>query len=135
MLGIATETVVQVIACARDHEARREGWTDVLESGFREENDPSDFPHGFGGESEPCQLAELLASLNDEERASLLALSWVGRGIIPPAEIADAIDAARAEAAGKPGNMLMSIPMLGDYLEDGLEKLGLATGDASPKLD
>lgn len=123
MLGISAEKVVQVIACARDHEAQSQGWKDALESGFSEENDPPDFPHSFGGESEPCRLEEVLAGLTDDERASLLALAWVGRGIFPPQDIADAIEAARAEAVGKPGNVLMRIPMLGDYLEDGLEKL------------
>jgi hypothetical protein len=123
MLGISAEKVVQVIACARDHEAQSQGWKHALESGFGDEGEPPDFPHSFGGESETCQLAELLASLSDEERASLLALAWVGRGIFAPEEIGDAIEAARIEAAGKPGNVLMGIPMLGDYLEDGLEKL------------
>lgn len=122
MLGISAEKVVEVIACARDHEAQSKGWKDVLETGFSEDNDPPDFPHSFGGESEPCQLEELLAGLSDDERAGLLALAWVGRGIFPPQEISDAIEAAKAEAVGKPGNVLMGIPMLGDYLEDGLEK-------------
>src|SRR5688572_20176770 len=101
MLEISTEKLAQVITCARDHDTRTHSWTDVLESGFSEETEPHDIP-ADESRDDPCELAELLDALNEEEQASLLALAWVGRGIFPPEEIAEATQAAKAEAVGKP---------------------------------
>ena len=130
MIGISTEKVVRIIACAREHDARDHGWKDALESGFSEENDLLVLSE-FGGEGEQSELAVILGELNDEEQASLVALAWVGRGAFSPGEIAEAIEAAKADAASKAGNYLMGIPLLADYLEDGLDKLGVSVAETS----
>lgn len=125
MLGISNEKLAQIIRCAKDHDTKTHSWTDALESGFSEESEPHGIPAYEGGD-EPCELAELLGALDEQEQASVLALAWVGRGIFPPEEIAEATEAAKAEAVGKPATVLMGIPMLADYLEDGLDKLAAA---------
>jgi hypothetical protein len=123
MLGISTEKVVEIIACAKEHDTRSHSWKDALESGFGNENEPPGI-HGFG-EGDQSDLAAALGVLSEEEQAGLLALAWIGRSVFPPAKIGDAIAAAKAEQASKI-SALMGIPLLADYLEDGLDKLGVA---------
>lgn len=71
------------------------------------------------------ELRALLSDLNVDESASLIALAWIGRGDFEAAEWLDALAEARERGAGrKAAKYLMGMPMLGDWLEDGLEALG-----------
>jgi hypothetical protein len=123
MLGISTEKVVEIIACAKEHDTRSNSWKHALESGFGDESEPPSL-HRFG-EGDQSDLAAAIGVLSEDEQASLLALAWIGRSVFPPSKIGDAIAAAKAEAAGKI-SALMGIPLLADYLEEGLHKLGVA---------
>ncbi|MFE1600715.1 DUF3775 domain-containing protein [Methylobacterium sp. ID0610] len=73
------------------------------------------------------ELREVIAGLNDDERAELVALVFVGRGDMEPEEFADAVRLARErEAAGtSTADYLLGIPNVGDLLAEGLEGLGL----------
>lgn len=76
-------------------------------------------------ESEDLTARELRALINDlnvDEAAELVALAWLGRGDYDAAEWAEALVAARQQR--RTANYLMGMPMLGDYLEEGLEALG-----------
>lgn len=125
MLGISDEKVAQIIHCAREHDARQDSWKDALESGFGEENVAAPAYNEFAAQNEQSELAEALDELNDDEQAWLVALAWVGRGIFSPEDFGQALEAARADAIPKAGAYLISIPLLADYLEDGLGKLGV----------
>lgn len=71
------------------------------------------------------ELRALIGDLNVDESAALIALAWIGRGDFDAAEWADAVAEARERGAGrKTAKYLMGMPMLGDWLEDGLEALG-----------
>jgi hypothetical protein len=66
------------------------------------------------------ELVGAINSLNDEERARLVALAWVGRGTYDLGEWWDAIATAKSEHGKRTAQYLLSLPLLGDYLEDGL---------------
>lgn len=70
------------------------------------------------------ELRELIADLNVDEAADLVALVWVGRGDYDAAEWEDAVAAARERANRRTATYLLGLPMLADYLEEGLEALG-----------
>lgn len=70
------------------------------------------------------ELRALIEDLNVDEAAELVALAWVGRGDYEASEWLDALAAARQQNARRTANYLMGMPMLGDYLEEGLEALG-----------
>lgn len=70
------------------------------------------------------ELRELIADLNVDEAADLVALVWVGRGDYDAAEWEDAVAAARERANKRTATYLLGMPMLADYLEEGLEALG-----------
>jgi hypothetical protein len=72
-----------------------------------------------------AQLHEFIAGLNDDEKAQLTAIAWIGRGSFEPEEIDDAIDTARTEATIPTEDYLMGMPHLAENLESGLEMLGI----------
>lgn len=71
------------------------------------------------------ELRALIADLNVDEAAELIAIMWIGRGDFDTGEWNEAVADARERGAGRrAANYLLSIPMLGDWLETGLESIG-----------
>lgn len=70
------------------------------------------------------ELVEMISTLNEDEQIELVALAWLGRGSYAVEEWAD----ARAEAArahnDRTAQYLMGMPLLADYLEEGLAAFG-----------
>ena len=70
------------------------------------------------------ELRELIDDLNVDEAAELVALVWVGRGDYDAAEFLTAVETARSSATQKTSKYLLGMPMLGDWLEEGLDAIG-----------
>jgi Protein of unknown function (DUF3775) len=129
MLEISPEKVAHVIIRAREYDAKTGSWEDSLTSGFRED-DGNSILENFSGDSTSSELTEFIAALNEDEQASLVAVAWVGRGSFSPEELDEAIQTAKNERVNKTENYLIGIPLLADYLEEGLDKLGFSVEDA-----
>ena len=56
----------------------------------------------------------------------LVALMWVGRGSFLPEEFPEALSTARTERVNKTEDYLLGVPLLADYLEDGLDRMGIS---------
>ena len=123
MLGINPEKVRQVIIEARMFDAKEEDcdpesgsngaddmMADVLEDTGSPENDAI-----------YQELTEYIRSLDEEEQVNLVALAWLGRGTYSISEWEEALAEARRARNGRTAEYLTSLPMLGDYLEEGLE--------------
>jgi len=66
---------------------------------------------------------ELLGAIRDlpeDERLQLVALAWLGRGTYDISEWKTALETARSEHRKRTAEYLLGLPLLGDYLEDGL---------------
>ncbi len=70
------------------------------------------------------EFRELIADLNVDEASELLAIAWIGRGDYDAEEWLDAVADARLRVNSRLAGYLLSMPMLGDWLEDGLETIG-----------
>ncbi|MEX0346009.1 MAG: DUF3775 domain-containing protein [Rhizobiaceae bacterium] len=70
------------------------------------------------------ELRALIGDLNVDEATELVALAWVGRGDFTGREWAEALAEARQNANKSAANYLLGMPMLGDWLEEGLEAIG-----------
>ncbi|ESY64846.1 MULTISPECIES: DUF3775 domain-containing protein [Mesorhizobium] len=70
------------------------------------------------------EFRELINDLNVDEAAELIALAWVGRGDYDAAEWSDAVTAAREHANKRTAKYLLGMPLLADWLEEGLEAIG-----------
>jgi len=77
------------------------------------------------GKMAEAQLESYIADLNEDEQASLVAVMWVGREDYDPSEIAEAKKTAMEEATVPTEKYLMKEPLLADYLESGLDALGV----------
>lgn len=129
MLEISTAKVAHVIVRAREYDAKTGSWEDPMSIGFRDADSDS-ILEDFSDDSTRSELEEFIGGLNEDEKASLVALAWLGRGSFAPEELDDAIETAKTERANRPGDYLIGIPLLADYLEEGLDKLGFSVEDA-----
>ena len=127
-IDIAPEKVAHVIIKAREYDAKVGAWNDTTEEGDAEE-DPSAILEDFSNDPTRAELAGFIGALNDDEQANLVALAWVGRGTYEKEEFAEAVETARSERVNATANYLLGIPLLADYLEEGLEKMGFSVGD------
>jgi hypothetical protein len=73
------------------------------------------------------EVREVIAGLNDDERADLLALVYIGRGDMEPEEWGAAVRFAheREDANSvSTADWLLGIPNLADLLDEGLNAMG-----------
>jgi hypothetical protein len=71
------------------------------------------------------ELRAAIASLDVDQRASLVALAWLGRGDYEADDWREALSTARERAEGTMARYLAGMPLLGDLIEDGADKLGI----------
>ena len=119
MLEISPEKIAHIIIRAREYDSGVNAWA---HSGHRT---------GHGTQTE---LAEFIASLNEDEQASLVAVMWIGRDTFGPEDLAEAIETAKAERSSPTEDYLMGEPQLADYLEVGMDALGISPEDAEDDL-
>jgi hypothetical protein len=123
MLGIPTDKVAFIVMKAHAFDVKEassdpdsgsnptdDGDTDILE----------DQPDDMTGR----ELRDAIRGLNPEQQIALIALAWVGRGTFDLEEWNEALDTARTEHSKRVAEYLMGLPLLGDYLEDGLDAFG-----------
>lgn len=70
------------------------------------------------------ELVEMIASLNEDEQVELVALAWLGRGSYTVEEWADARAEATRARTDHTAQYLLGMPLLADYLDEGLAALG-----------
>lgn len=71
------------------------------------------------------ELRVAIRQLNEDAKATLVALAWIGRGDYDASEWKDALIAARERGEASTAHYLTNLPLLGDYLEDGADELGI----------
>jgi len=133
-LNIATDKIAFIVEKAREFDVKEadsdpdsgsnatdDGDTDVLED---KKDDPT-----------RQELVRFINALNDDEKFALVALAWVGRGTYSIDEWSDAVSTARSEHAKRTATYLLEMPLLGDYLEDGLAEFGEGIVDDSDERE
>jgi hypothetical protein len=129
-LGIAAEKVRFIIIKARQFDAK-EGDSDPDEGSNASDDGMADVL-----EDKPQTDAvrqELMVFINrgldEEEQTNLVALAWLGRGTYDIDEWKDALETARTEHNKRTAQYLLGLPLLGDYLAEGLEAFGESFDD------
>jgi hypothetical protein len=72
-----------------------------------------------------AELHAFIEAMNDDEKAQLTALAWVGRGAFQPEDFDEALATAISEATTPTSSYLMGMPHLAENLEAGLDALGV----------
>ena len=127
-IGINPEKVCHVIVKARQFDgkdavsdpnsgsnAADDGMTDVLEDA---PNDPT-----------LRELKAFIRVLDEDEQAWLVALAWIGRGTFDAKDWMEALRQAREQHNARTAEYLLGLPLLGDYLEEGLAAFGESCTD------
>ena len=77
-----------------------------------------------------AEIVGFVRGLNEDEEIDLIALAWVGRGTYDIEDWQEARRTAREERSSRTERYLLGMPMLADYLAEGLEAFGLDPGEA-----
>jgi hypothetical protein len=127
-LGISVERVCFIIFKAREFEAQAE----VVEE------DPGSNPtdEGFRGvlasysdDATYDEVKQFIESLDIDEQCDLVALAWVGRGDFDLAGWAGSQELARERHNEHTAEYLLGMPLVADYLQQGLDALGISCED------
>jgi hypothetical protein len=129
-LNINPDKVCHIIVKARAFDAKEavsdpdsgsnaadDGMTDALE----------DLPDD--DDATRLELLEFIRALDEDEQIDLVALAWVGRGTYEISEWREALSIARSEHNKRTAEYLLKLPLLGDYLEEGLAAFGEDCGE------
>ena len=133
MLKISTAKIARAIARAREHGDIAASWEHQIQKSFHEDLGDA-ILDSFEGDTTRGHLAEFIATLSRDEKVSLLAIALIGRGNFSPDNLKDAVAAALSETIYTEDSYLIGIPLLADYLREGMEKLGLPMTEREEKL-
>lgn len=126
-MEIATDKVTELVLKLRALGVK-EGPSDPDSSSNPIDDGATDVLVSETDDATESEVRGLVRALNDDERAELLALLYVGRGDIQAEDWDAAVRFARErEAAGEGALMeLFGSPDAGDLIEEGLEAVGRA---------
>lgn len=100
--------------------AADDGMTDVLE-------DTDDDPVR-------SELVAYIRGMDIDEQLDLVALAWIGRGTYSAEEWKDARATAHSEHNNRTAQYLLGLPLLGDYLSEGLAAFDLDCSDFEDRI-
>lgn len=90
--------------------------------------------HKTGASTAEKEFRSFVSNLTEEEKLSLVAVMWIGRDSFSADEYDEAYQTAAEEATNSTEDYLLGVPLLADYLESGLDALGVSPGDAEDDL-
>ncbi|HXC55854.1 MAG TPA: DUF3775 domain-containing protein [Rhizomicrobium sp.] len=129
-LNIPIDKVGFIIVKAREFDGK-EGVADPDSGSNPTDDGVTDVLEDQPGDSTQQELFDAIRGLNEDERIELIGLAWIGRGTFSLDEWQEALDTAYVEHGKRPARYLLSMPLLGDYLEEGLAAFGETISDAN----
>src|SRR5215469_2015426 len=133
-LDIPTDKLGFIILKAREYDVK-ESDSDPDEGSNATDDDNMDVLEDKSDDPVREELLGAIRDLSEEERVQLVALAWLGRGTYDLSEWRTALDTARSEHRKRTAEYLLGLPLLGDYLEDGLSMFGEGIVDDSDKRE
>jgi uncharacterized protein DUF3775 len=128
LLSIDPEKVQKVILEARAFDAKDDEVDE--DSGSNAADDEMvDVLEESKEDSTYQELLEAIRGMDEDEQIDLVSLAWIGRGTFTPEEWNQARSEARFAHNARTAEYLTSLPMLGDYLEEGLAAITAAENE------
>jgi len=122
-LGINPDKVCHVIAKARMFDAK-EGASDPDSGSNAADDGMTDVLEDLSDDPTYRELVAFIRALDEEEQIWLVALAWIGRGTYEASELSEALREARDQHNKRTAEYLTGLPLLGDYLQEGLAAFG-----------
>ena len=129
-LGISLDKLTYIIELAREYDVKEDD-SDPNSGSNPVDDFDADILEDQPGDPTADELADAIRGLNEDEQIRLVALAWLGRGTYDIDEWSDAVRTARDEHNPRTAEYLMGLPLLGDYLADGLALFGEGIVDDS----
>jgi hypothetical protein len=126
-LQIAPEKVGWLILKARAFDSKV---SPVIPSDEASDDDEVGLVENRSDDPDVAEIIGFVRGLNEDEETDLVALAWVGRGSFDLEDWEDARQAAREERTTRTERYLLGMPLLADYLAEGLEAFGIDPGEA-----
>ncbi len=133
-LSIPTDKLGFIIEKAREYDVK-EGDADPDSGSNPTDDGNADILEDGAGDSTRQELFDAIRSLDVDQRIELIALAWVGRGTYDIGDWQEALDTAQQEHGKRPAHYLMEMPLLADYLEEGLDAFGESVVDMDDTRD
>jgi hypothetical protein len=129
MLTIDPDKVCQIIVEARALDAREDALDEEEGSNPVDGNMMEALEEPEGEDAVYEELRQFIESLNEDEQIELVALAWVGRGSFSVEEWEDAKAEAQRAHNDRTADYLLGMPLLADYLAEGLAAFGMSCED------
>ena len=122
MLALTSEQTAFIIAKAREFDVKVE--VDDPDSGSNASDDGMlAILEDNADDATLSEITSFLNALNEDSQIELVALAWLGRGDDTADDWEDLIKQARDAHNDHTASYLLGMPLLSDYLEEGLNKL------------
>ncbi len=118
-LSISLEQLGFIIIKAREFDAK-EGVTEPDPGSNPTDDGQGAVLEDHGDDPVRAELVGFIHAMNEDERADLVALAWLGRGDGELADWDELRSQALQEHNKRTASYLLGIPLLADYLEEGL---------------
>ncbi|MCG8594143.1 MAG: DUF3775 domain-containing protein [Kiloniellales bacterium] len=122
-IAIAPNKVFFVIVKSREFDAQVDSGEPEAEA-TAVEDEVDELVQDYGEDPTYDEVTEFIGALNEEEQINLVALTWLGRGDFTVEEWEQALQEARDARSDHTATYLLGIPLLSDYLEEGLTQHG-----------
>ena len=127
MLTIPLEKLAYIVEKAREFDAEVPADPDAEAGSDPADDDERQVLLDTPDNPSEQELRDAIDGLNVDEREELLALMWIGRGDFDAGGWADAVLQAREIGSeAEKNNLIVGTPLLADYLEEGLDAVGLS---------
>ncbi len=127
-LSIPTDKIAFLIIKARAYDVK-EGESDPDSGSNPTDDGDTDVLDDSADDPTRRELMDAIRGLNRDQQIELVALAWLGRGTYSVDEWDEALETARNEHNRRAAQYLIGLPMLGDYLEEGLSQFGESISD------
>jgi len=131
MLEISPGKIAYLAILAREIDVKVAPWDNA---GDDTDSDGGAVLEAHASDPSVAEFRQFVGGMNEDEQASLVAVMWIGRETFGPDELAEAIDTAKTQRINKTANYLLGVPLLSDYLEAGLEALGINPDDEEDQI-
>ena len=134
MLEIDVGKVTFIITKSREFEAQTpapapDGITEEVFDGKLAEAEFRDSAAADTDDATYDELKSWIRAINHDDQCQIVALAWVGRGDFGKDEWDEALKIAHDEHNSRTAEYLLGMPLLPDYLEDGLSQFELSYAD------